>query len=163
MPLNKEISMSIYDYSFTDNNGNVVEMSQFKNKILLLVNVASKCGFTKQYEGLQSLHKKYADQGLVIIGFPCNQFGAQEPGTDAEIKEFCKTNYGVEFLMSTKIDVNGDNAHPIYKYLIAETGLNQIDWNFTKFLIDDKIVCLNPKHEPSEMDPYLNNLLKKLK
>jgi glutathione peroxidase len=163
MPLNKEINMSIYDYSFTDNNGNIVQMSQFKNKILLLVNVASKCGFTKQYEGLQALHKKYADQGLVIIGFPCNQFGAQEPGTDAEIKEFCKTNYGVEFLMSTKIDVNGDNAHPIYKYLVSETGLNQIDWNFTKFLIDDKVTCINPKHEPSEMDPHMSDLLKKLK
>ena len=93
MPLNKEIIMSIYDYSFTDNSGNTVEMSQFKNKVLLLVNVASQCGFTKQYEGLQELHKKYADQGLVVIGFPCNQFGSQEPGTDQDIKEFCQTNY----------------------------------------------------------------------
>ena len=155
--------MSVYDYSFTDNKGNTVEMSQFKNKLLLLVNVASQCGFTKQYEGLQALHKKYADRGLVIIGFPCNQFGSQEPGTDAEIKEFCETNYGVEFLMSTKIDVNGDNAHPIYKYLLAEAKVEKIDWNFTKFIIDDQIRYLGPNNTPEMMDQHLDQLLKKIK
>jgi glutathione peroxidase len=162
MPLNKEIIMSIYDYSFTDNSGNTVEMSQFKNKVLLLVNVASQCGFTKQYEGLQELHKKYADQGLVVIGFPCNQFGSQEPGTDQDIKEFCQTNYGVDFLMSTKIDVNGDNAHPIYKFLKSEAKVEQIDWNFTKFVIDHQIRYLGPNTTPEEMDPHLGQLLKSL-
>jgi glutathione peroxidase len=155
--------MSVYDYSFTDNKGNIVEMSQFKGKVLLLVNVASQCGFTKQYEGLQALHKKYADQGLVIIGFPCNQFGSQEPGTDAEIKEFCETNYGVEFLMSTKIDVNGENAHPIYKYLLSEAKVEKIDWNFTKFIIDNQIRYLGPNNTPEMMDPHLGQLLKKIK
>lgn len=151
--------MSIYDYSFTDNNGNNVEMSQFKDKVLLLVNVASNCGFTKQYKGLQELHKKYSSRGLVVIGFPCNQFGSQEPGTDEEIKEFCTTNYGVDFLISTKIDVNGDNAHPIYKYLVKECNLDQIDWNFTKFLITDKIQCVGPNNLPEDMDPHIANLL----
>jgi glutathione peroxidase len=151
--------MSIYDYSFTDNNGNTVEMSQFKDKILLLVNVASRCGFTKQYAGLQELHKNYADRGLVIIGFPCNQFGEQEPGTDEEIKEFCKTNYGVEFLMSTKIDVNGENAHPIYKYLVSECNLEQIDWNFTKFLITDQVRCLGPNNTPENIDSYIATIM----
>lgn len=155
--------MSIYDYSFTDNSGNTVEMSQFKNKVLLLVNVASQCGFTKQYEGLQALHKKYADQGLVVIGFPCNQFGSQEPGTDQDIKEFCQTNYGVDFLMSTKIDVNGDNAHPIYKFLKSESKVEQIDWNFTKFIIDNQIRYLGPNNTPEMMDPHLGQLLKKIK
>jgi glutathione peroxidase len=155
--------MSVYDYSFTDNKGNIVEMSQFKDKILLLVNVASQCGFTKQYEGLQALHKKYADRGLVIIGFPCNQFGNQEPGTDAEIKEFCQTNYGVDFLMSTKIDVNGENAHPIYKYLLSEAKVEKVDWNFTKFIIDNQIRYLGPNNTPEMMDPHLDQLLKKIK
>ena len=91
--------MSAFDYSFTDNNGNEVDLAQFKGKLLLLVNVASNCGMTTQYEGLQALHKKYADKGLVVIGFPCNKFNEQEPGTDSEIKEFCQTRYGVDFLM----------------------------------------------------------------
>jgi glutathione peroxidase len=155
--------MSVYDYSFTDNKGNIVEMSQFKDKILLLVNVASQCGFTKQYEGLQALHKKYADRGLVIIGFPCNQFGNQEPGTDAEIKEFCQTNYGVDFLMSTKIDVNGENAHPIYKYLLSEAKVEKVDWNFTKFIIDNQIRYLGPNNTPEMIDPHLDQLLKRIK
>ena len=93
--------MSAFDYSFTDNNGNEVDLAQFKGKLLLLVNVASKCGMTPQYEGLQALHKKYADKDLVVIGFPCNQFGEQEPGSDEEIKNFCQSTYGVDFLMST--------------------------------------------------------------
>jgi glutathione peroxidase len=154
--------MSVYDYSFTDNQGNVVDMSQFKGKLLLLVNVASNCGFTKQYEGFQALHKKYADQGLVVIGFPCNQFGNQEPGTDSEIKEFCERTYGVDFLMSTKIDVNGEDAHPIYKYLVSEAKLDKIDWNFTKFIINDKVICLGPNHTPEEMDPHIHQMLKNI-
>lgn len=152
--------MSIYDYSFTDNNGNTVEMSQFKDKLLLLVNVASECGFTKQYEGLQALHKKYEDQGLVVIGFPCNQFGNQEPGTDEEIKEFCKTNYGVDFLMSTKIDVNGENAHPIYKYLVANADFDAIPWNFTKFLIDNEFRSTGPDTTPDKLDEFIDQIFK---
>ena len=101
---------SVYGHSFTDKNGNNVDLSQFKDNLLLLVNVASNCGFTKQYAGLQSLHEKYKDKGLVVIGFPCNQFENQEPGTDEEIKEFCQKNYNVTFLMSTKIEVNGETA-----------------------------------------------------
>ena len=132
---------SVYSHSFTDNNGNNVELSQFRDKLMLLVNVASNCGFTKQYEGLQTLHEQYGDKGLVVIGFPCNQFGNQEPGSDEEIKEFCQKNYNVTFLMSTKIEVNGENAHPIYKYL-KKFDNKEIGWNFEKFLItpDGEIV-----------------------
>lgn len=130
----KDKVMSIYDLSFIDNKGTKVEMSRFKDKVILLVNVASNCGFTKQYVGLEQLNKQYKDQGLAVIGFPCNQFGQQEPGSDSEIEEFCKTNYDVTFTMSTKIDVNGENAHPIYKYLTDKTG-HGIAWNFQKFLI----------------------------
>jgi glutathione peroxidase len=154
--------MSVFDHSFTDNNGNTVELSQFKGKILLLVNVASQCGFTKQYEGLQALHKKYAKDGLVVIGFPCDQFGGQEPGTDAEIKEFCETNYGVDFLMSTKINVNGEDAHPLFKYVISQSEIEQVDWNFTKFVVSDEVKFIGPKVTPEEMDPHLEGMLKKL-
>jgi glutathione peroxidase len=152
--------MSVYDYSFTDNNGNNVDLSQFKDKILLLVNVASRCGFTSQYEGLQSLSKKYADQGLVVIGFPCNQFGGQEPGTDSEIKEFCQTNYGVDFLMSTKIDVNGDDAHPLFKYLVSQATFDEIPWNFTKFLIDKEFRSMGPDTTPEQIDSFISDILK---
>ena len=126
--------MSIYDLSFTDNKGNVIEMETLKDKVILLVNVASNCGFTKQYADLQKLHASYSEYGLEVIGFPCNQFGGQEPGTDQEIEDFCKTNYDVSFTISTKTDVNGDNANPIYKYIKEKTG-KDIQWNFEKFLI----------------------------
>jgi len=163
MPETRRLFMSAFDYSFTDNNGNLVELSQFKGKLLLLVNVASKCGFTKQYEGLQALHKKYADQGLVVIGFPCNQFGDQEPGTDEEIKEFCTTNYGVDFLMSTKIDVNGENAHPLYKYLVSQADFDEIPWNFTKFLIDDEFRSTGPAKTPEEIDVFVGQIFSQKK
>jgi glutathione peroxidase len=127
--------MSIYDYSFTDNNENLIEMSTFKDNVLLLVNVASKCGNTPQYEDLQRLHKEYYDKGLRVIGFPCNQFGFQEQGTDEEIKEFCKNTYGVDFLMSKKIDVVGPMAHPMFKF-IEDTLGHPIPWNFVKFVVD---------------------------
>ena len=160
MPSYKEINMSIYDHSFTDNNGNVVEMSQFKDNILLLVNVASKCGFTKQYSGLQELHKKYADRGLVVIGFPCNQFSDQEPGTNEEIKKFCKTNYGVEFLISEKIEVNGPSAHPIFKELLEKAEFNMVPWNFTKFLINhDEFYALAPSITPEDIDVSISKIL----
>jgi len=152
--------MSVYDYSFTDNNDNNVDLSQFKDHVLLLVNVASNCGFTSHYEGLQSLSKKYADKGLVVIGFPCNQFNAQEPGTDAEIKEFCQANYGIDFLMSKKIEVNGDDAHPLFKYLVSECDVDSVPWNFTKFLVnEDEIVLMAPHTTPEEIDVALLKIL----
>ena len=145
--------MSVYDYSFTDNNGNIVDLSKFKENTLLLVNVASNCGFTVQYEGLQSLSKKYADEKLVVIGFPCNQFNEQEPGTDEEIKDFCQTKYGVDFLMSTKINVNGEDAHPLFKYLVSKAEFDEVPWNFTKFIVnDDSFLAVSPHVTPEEME-----------
>ena len=131
---------SIYDYKVKDIDGNEVAMSEFKDKVLLIVNVASKCGFTPQYEGLQKLYDAYKDQGLVVLGFPCNQFGAQEQGGEAEIKDFCEINFSVSFPMFAKIDVNGDNADPLFLFLqnakrgFMDTG--PIKWNFSKFIVD---------------------------
>jgi glutathione peroxidase len=145
--------MSVYDYSFTDNNGNIVDLSKFKENTLVLVNVASNCGFTVQYEGLQALSKKYADDKLVVIGFPCNQFNEQEPGTDEEIKDFCQTKYGVDFLMSTKINVNGEDAHPLFKYLVSKAEFDEVPWNFTKFIVnDDSFLAVSPHVTPEEME-----------
>lgn len=129
---------SIYDIKINSLQGQEIDFSQFRDKVILVVNTASKCGFTPQYEGLQVLHKQYADQGLVIIGCPCNQFGKQEPGDAKAISDGCLINYGVDFLITEKIDVNGPNAHPLYRYLKgALTGFltSNIKWNFTKFLI----------------------------
>lgn len=131
---------SIYDYKVKDIDGNEVVMSEFKDKVLMIVNVASKCGFTPQYEGLQKLYDAYKDQGLVVLGFPCNQFGAQEQGGEAEIKDFCETNFSISFPMFAKIDVNGDNADPLFLFLqnakkgFMDTG--PIKWNFSKFVVD---------------------------
>jgi glutathione peroxidase len=151
---------SIYSHSFTDNNGNNVELSQFKDNLMLLVNVASNCGFTKQYEGLQNLHEQYGDKGLVVIGFPCNQFGNQEPGTDDEIKEFCQKNYNVTFLMSTKIEVNGENAHPLFKQLTSQADFDELPWNFTKFLIDkNEFRSMGPDATPEQIDKFVFEIL----
>lgn len=128
-----------YDYKVKNISGEDVSMSDYKGKVVLIVNTASKCGFTKQYEGLEELYEKYKDQGFVILGFPCNQFGAQEPGGNAEIKNFCTSTFSVTFPMMSKIDVNGDDADPLYKFLKKEKGGilgDNIKWNFTKFLID---------------------------
>jgi glutathione peroxidase len=128
-----------YDLKATSLQGKPINFSDFKDKVVLIVNTASECGFTYQYEGLQELHEKYADKGLVIIGFPCNQFGNQEPGDASTIQQGCLINYGVDFLISEKADVNGENAHPVYQYLKSKkTGLfgKNIKWNFTKFLIN---------------------------
>jgi glutathione peroxidase len=134
------VSTSIYDFSTTSLQGQPLELSSFKDKVILIVNTASKCGFTTQYTGLQKLYDSFASKGLVVLGFPCNQFGAQEPGSTEDIQSFCQVNYGVSFPLSEKIDVNGSNAHPLYKYLTAAKpgllGLKDIKWNFTKFLID---------------------------
>lgn len=128
-----------YDYTVKSISGEDVLMSEYKGKVVLIVNTASKCGFTKQYEGLEELYEKYKDQGFVILGFPCNQFGAQEPGGNEEIKNFCTSTFSVTFPMMSKIDVNGDDADPLYKFLKKEKGGilgDEIKWNFTKFLID---------------------------
>ena len=128
-----------YQFNFSQLDGEEISLSQFKGKAILIVNTASFCGLTYHYSGLEKLYQKYKERGLVIIGFPCNQFGKQEPGTSEEIKEFCNLNYDVTFLMSTKVDVNGKNAHPLFKYLKSELKgkLNDsIKWNFSKFLID---------------------------
>ncbi|XOV77905.1 MAG: glutathione peroxidase [Aestuariibacter sp.] len=133
------MSNSIYDFQVTRNNGEKASMGEYKGKVLLVVNTASKCGFTPQYEGLQSVYEKYQEQGFEVLGFPCDQFGHQEPGSDEEIQEFCTLNFNVKFPMFKKIDVNGDNADPLYSYLKTEApgllGSKSIKWNFTKFLV----------------------------
>lgn len=135
----KEPAMDIYAFEVQTIKGTNVSLSAFKGKVVLIVNTASKCGFTPQYEGLEKLYKKYKEQGLEILAFPCNQFGAQEPGSSAEIASFCSLNYGVSFPLFAKIEVNGKNAHPLYKFLTQEKpgllGSTSIKWNFTKFLI----------------------------
>ena len=145
---------------------NSVDLSAYKGKTLLIVNVASKCGFTPQYKDLQNLYEKYQDQGLEVLGFPCNQFGAQEPGTNEEVKSFCDLNYNVSFKMFDKIDVNGSNASPLFKYLKHESpgimGTEAVKWNFTKFLVnsDGKVVKrFAPKDGESEIEPELQKIL----
>jgi glutathione peroxidase len=130
---------SIYDFSAKTLAGHDVSLKQFEGEVLLIVNTASACGFTPQYKGLQHIHEEYAPRGFAVLGFPCNQFGGQEPGDAAQIGAFCESNYGVSFLMFDKIDVNGSHAHPLYNFLKSEkSGLlgAAIKWNFTKFLID---------------------------
>lgn len=157
---------NFYEFNATSLQGKKVEMSQYKGKIVLVVNTASKCGFTPQYDGLEKLFQKYKDKGLVILGFPCNQFGNQEPGDEKSIAEGCLINYGVSFPMFGKIEVNGDNAHPLYKYLKSElNGVfgNSIKWNFTKFLINTEgkpIKRFAPTTKPEKIDAYLSKLLK---
>jgi glutathione peroxidase len=135
-----------FDFSFVDLDGQKQDLDQYRGKALLLVNVASKCGFTPQYEGLETVWKDYRDRGLVVIGFPCDQFGHQEPGNAEEIRSFCSLTYEVDFPLSEKVDVNGDDAHPLWKWLKAEKtgvlGFSGIKWNFSKFLIgrDGKVL-----------------------
>lgn len=130
----------IYDIPVKTIDGRETTLAEYKGKVMLIVNVASKCGFTSQYKGLEAVYQKYRSQGLVVLGFPCNQFGGQEPGTEAEIESFCSLNYGVSFPMFAKIDVNGSNEHPLYAYLKSQKGgllgFDSIKWNFTKFLVD---------------------------
>ena len=130
---------SIYDFEAQQITGKPVALKQFEGKALLIVNTASACGFTPQFAGLEELHKTYGDKGLVVLGFPCNQFGAQDSGQNSEIAEFCQLNYGVSFPMMEKIEVNGSGAHPLYKWLTKEApgilGTQAIKWNFTKFLV----------------------------
>jgi len=129
----------IYQFSATNIKGEEVSLEAYQGKVLLIVNTASKCGFTPQFKGLEKVYQDYADKGVEILGFPCNQFLKQDPGSDSEIGEFCSLNYGVSFPMFSKIEVNGDNTHPLYKYLKSEAkglmGSEKIKWNFTKFLV----------------------------
>jgi glutathione peroxidase len=133
-----ESPQTLFDLSFTDNHGNAVELSQYAGHPVLVVNTASKCGFTPQYDGLQELYERFKDEGLVVIGFPCDQFANQEPGGDDEIEEFCRVNHGVTFPLSTKVDVNGDDTAPVFAFLKERAGGllgSRIKWNFTKFLV----------------------------
>ena len=180
---------TIYDFKALNNKGEEVDMAQYRGKVLMIVNTASKCGFTPQYDGLEALYKKYQDQGFVILGFPCDQFKHQEPGTDEEIAEFCRLNHGVTFPLMKKIDVFGENAHPIFKYLTQQVpdeevhGLadkatmklvdslsksegrkdGEIRWNFTKFLIskDGSVIKrFPPVTKPEEMEAEIEAMLK---
>ena len=132
--------MTVYDFKAKGIDGKEVSLSQYSGKPLLIVNVASQCGFTPQYEGLEKLYEKYRDRGFFVLGFPCNQFGAQEPGSESDIKTFCELNFGVKFPLFSKIDVNGDHTHPLYEFLKKALpgvlGSEAIKWNFTKFLVD---------------------------
>ena len=157
---------TIYSFSVKDADLNEVSLKTFKNKVLLIVNVASFCGLTYQYKGLENIYKKYANKGLEILGFPCNQFAFQEPGTNEEIKDFCKSNYGVTFRIMNKINVNGANADPFYNFLkeqkpgVIETP--QIKWNFTKFLINrDGYVVerFSPQAEIEEIEIKILDLI----
>jgi glutathione peroxidase len=156
----------LYNISVKDIDMNSVDLRTYEGKTLLIVNVASKCGFTPQYKDLQNLYEKYQDQGLEVLGFPCNQFGAQEPGTNEEVKSFCDLKYNVSFRMFDKIDVNGSNASPLFKYLKHESpgimGTEAVKWNFTKFLVnsDGKVVKrFAPKDGESEIEPELQKIL----
>jgi len=144
---NNETAKSVYDFKVKTIDEEEISLSKYKGKVLLIVNVASECGFTGQYEGLQKLYEDYSEKGLVVLGFPCNQFGNQEPGTNKEIKSFCSTKYGVSFPMFDKIDVNGENAHPLYVYMkkvaAGDDEPKDIKWNFTKFLIDKEGKVIN--------------------
>ena len=157
---------SIYDFSVNDIHGKVQKLDEYKDKVLLIVNVASKCGFTPQYNGLEALYEKLHGRGFEILGFPSNQFGAQEPGNEAEIAQFCELNYGVKFPLFAKIDVNGSDAAPLYQYLKkAKPGLlgsEAIKWNFTKFLVDRKgkvVERYAPNVEPQAIAGDIEKLL----
>jgi Glutathione peroxidase len=157
--------MKFYDLSARNINEEEIKMEEYKGKVLLVVNTASKCGLTPQLEGLESLYKEYNDKGLEILGFPCNQFANQDPGTNKEISNFCLLNYGVSFTMFEKIDVNGKNTHPIYKFLKEEAKgalTKEIKWNFTKFLIDKEgnvIKRYAPITAPEKIKKDIENLL----
>ena len=181
----------IYDFTALSNKGKEVNFADYEGKVLLIVNTASKCGFTPQYDGLEALYQKYKDQGLVIIGFPCDQFGHQEPGTNEEIEEFCRINHGVTFPLMSKIEVNGDGAHPIYQWLKSQAGFAgfnpahpltkildemftkadpdyaskpDIKWNFTKFLISKEgnvVSRFEPTTEPQDMEESIEKELAK--
>lgn len=156
---------NFYQFSANSLEGKEVKMEEFKGKTVLVVNTASKCGLTPQYEGLEKLYGKYKEKGLVVLGFPCNQFANQEPGDEKSISEGCLINYGVTFPMFSKTNVNGETAHPIFKYLKNElkgTLGSKIKWNFTKFLIDKNgkpVKRFSPTTKPEKIDRYLESYL----
>jgi glutathione peroxidase len=151
---------TIFDFEALDIRGKSVPLQQYKGHALLIVNTASACGFTPQFAGLQALHTQYADKGLVVLGFPCNQFGAQDKGSNGEIAEFCQLNYGVSFPMMAKVDVNGNTAHPLYQWLAKEApgllGTTGIKWNFTKFLVGKDGTVLK-RYAPTDTPASLTN------
>ena len=160
------MSSTVYDFSATSIEGQPVEMSTYADKVLLIVNTASQCGFTSQYKGLQALQDKYASKGFAVLGFPCNQFGQQEPGSATEIQSFCETRFGVSFPLFEKVDVNGGNAHPLFQYLVKAApgifGTEGIKWNFTKFLVDGSgkvIKRYGSNAEPKDIDRDIAALL----
>ncbi len=152
-------------------DGHEVPIAQYRGRVLLIVNTASKCGFTSQYAGLEELYREYKDRGVVVLGFPCNQFGGQEPGSEAEIAQFCEANYGVTFPMFAKIEVNGANAHPLFQYLkhvrsgiLGVLGIEAIQWNFTKFLVDAEgktVKRFAPSTKPASLREEIDKLLPK--
>ncbi|MEK3662165.1 glutathione peroxidase [Paenibacillus sp. FSL F4-0236] len=159
--------MSIYDFEVNTLRGAEESLSKYKGKVLLVVNTASKCGFTPQYKGLQEVYEKFKDRGFEVLGFPSNQFAGQEPGASDEIAEYCEINYGVTFPMFEKINVKGDEAHPLFKYLSKEApgvlGSKSVKWNFTKFLVDQEGRVLKrfaPKTTPQQIESYISKLLK---
>jgi glutathione peroxidase len=157
---------SIYDFSAEALGGGLVGLDRYRDKVVLIVNTASECGFTPQYKGLQALHEQYAGRGFVVLGFPCNQFGKQEPGDSQEIGAFCEKNFGVTFPMFAKVEVNGDNAHPLWKFLKAESpgllGIEAIKWNFTKFLVDRNgrvVKRFGPPAKPESLSEEIEKLV----
>lgn len=157
----------LYDIPLTRIDGSQTSLAEYRNKLLLIVNTASRCGFTPQYAGLEALYQKYKDEGLVVLGFPCNQFGAQEPGDEAQIAGFCEVNYGVSFPMFAKVEVNGAHAHPLFVALKKQAkgflGSESIKWNFTKFIVG-RNGCVLHRHAPltsiASIDPDIATLLK---
>jgi glutathione peroxidase len=157
---------SAYDFEATSITGQAIPLSDYRGKVLLIVNTASACGFTPQYAGLQALHEQYGERGLVVLGFPCNQFGSQEKGSESEIASFCDLNFGVRFPLMAKIDVNGANAHPLYRWLTAEApgvlGTKAIKWNFTKFLVgrDGQVIRrYAPQDAPAKLAKDIDSAL----
>ena len=160
------MSAAIYEFEAQTISGKSVKLSDYKDQAMLIVNTASKCGLTPQYEGLEELYKQYKKQGLVVLGFPCNQFAGQEPGTDSDIEEFCQLNYGVSFPMFAKIDVNGSDTDPIFKYLKKSQkgllGSEKIKWNFTKFLVNregEVVERFAPTVKPKDLTGKIEALL----
>lgn len=158
--------VSIYDFSVRDIKGNEASMADYKGKVLLIVNTASKCGFTPQFEGLQALHEELGDQGFEVLGFPCNQFMNQDPANEDAISQFCSLNYGVSFPMFAKVDVNGDGAHPLFQFLKREAkglmGSEKVKWNFTKFLVnrDGQVIRrYAPTAKPADIRADIEKLL----
>ena len=156
---------NLFDLTYTDNKGNEVSLDQFRGKPVLIVNTASKCGFTPQYEGLQKLHEDLGAQGLVVLGFPCDQFAHQEPGNDSDIEQFCSLNYGVTFRLSTKVEVNGGNADPVFRFVKEQAGGmlgSAIKWNFTKFLVSpdgETVKRYSPTTKPADIEKDAKALL----